>query len=262
MVKIYRLKTMLEKSQVSDFTLTHTTEESETPVVIFQGSDIVNELYNYGERLTTRNVVFLWACFKKLFWDAYYKQYEQLIKSVDVLETFKINESGYNVHSDGDKTTTRTPDTTQNYTENTRTYDYTKKLSAGTGAEQPKTETYDLSYDTAPKQTGYTLQSGATEENVKNNGAGDKTKYIDNLKVTNTESHTEISKTYSNKTLTGDKIDIHENEKSGYENSNIPDKLKNAIELYKMSILNEMILHFISKYTFYTGGDEIECEYL
>ena len=42
-MKIYRLKAMLENSQVNDFTLTHTTEESETPVVIFQGSDIVNE---------------------------------------------------------------------------------------------------------------------------------------------------------------------------------------------------------------------------
>lgn len=267
MMKIYRMKTMLENSQVSDFTLTHTTEESETPVVIFQGSDIVNELYNYGERLTTRSVVFLWTCFKKLFWDSYYKQYTYLIKNVDVLNTFNINEVGYNTRIDGDITNTRTPDTTQNYTKIETEYDYTKENSAGTGNDKPIQTNYDLSYDTAPKEASRTETTGKTIENIKTNTGEENanknfTKTIDNLKITNTKQQVPIEHTVTSTgdTLTGDEIKSFKKIKTGYEDNDIPEKLKQAIEFYKTSILNEMIQHFIAKYTFYIGGDGFDFE--
>ena len=269
MMKIYRMKTMLENSQVSDFTLTHTTEESETPVIIFQGSDIVNELYNYGERLTTRNIVFLWSCFKKLFWDSYYKQYSYLIKNVDVLNTFNINEVGYNTRIDGDITNTRTPDTTQNYTKIETEYDYTKENSAGTGNDKPIQTNYDLSYDTAPKEASRTETTGKTIENIKTNTGEENanknyTKTIDNLRVTNTKHQIPIEHTVTSTgdTLTGDEIKSYKKIKTGYENNDIPEKLKNTIELYKTSILNEMIQHFIAKYTFYIGGDSFDFKFV
>lgn len=254
-MRIYEIGKELETMSATDFDLYKNGE------LIFAGSAVLNELYNYSLRKTTRPIFILWNCFTNLFWDAYYKQYEQLTKNVNVLENFKQTEKGYKTHSDGDKTITNTPDSTRNYTETTNTYDYTKTYSAGTGDNTPTTDTYDLSYNTEPKHTSYTTQKGQTEESTHNNGTGDKVKTVNNLKTEQKETHTDISKTFDNKTLTGDAIETYENEKAGY-NTNIPETLKNAVELYKQSILNEMILHFIDKYTFYIGGDELAFEFV
>lgn len=223
--------------------------------IIFTGAEVMNALTHYESREMIRNLTTVWVTFKALFWKQYYKNYEMLNSDIDPLTNYDYSETKIKTNDNGDKTKTHAPDNTKNYVETTIETDVTKTFAAGTGANQPKTDTYNLAYDTEPKHTGYTTQSGNSTETTKTTANGNKSKTIDNLKYTDTESHSQITKTIGDTSITADEIVTEKIEKHGTQNIDKLDMLKRAIELNKISILNDYITHFIDKYTFFVGGE-------
>lgn len=224
----------------------------------WNGLDIKRALYHYMSWYLIRSLSESWSTFKALFLNEYRAQFEAQYKQYDPTHNYNYTETKTHIKSDGDETETRTPDTTNNYTETTTTYNNTKTISAGTGANAPKTDNYAIAYDTEPKHTGYTTTSGQTTETNTTNGNGDKIKTVDNMKYTKTKSHSEIQKTIDGQTVSGDMIEQETTTKNGAINANIAEMIREKMKNYNTSLMNNFIEHFVSKYCFYVGGDD-EC---
>ena len=83
------------------------------------------------------------------------------------------------------------------------------------------------------------------------------TTYTDDLKYTNTESHTTVTKSIDSVSYTADRIEFEKNDISGLNNISNQQLIKDSVELAKHSLIYAFIYEFISKYTFYAfGGDE------
>lgn len=225
------------------------------PNYFWQGATIKEALAHYLNRYMLRPLASNWTTFKGIFLENYKEMFAAQFAKYDPTKNYDYNEQKIHMRSDGDETETRTPDDIQNYTETTSTFDNEKKLSAGTGANQPKTDTYNLTYDVDPKHTGYTTQSGETTETYKTNGNGDKVKTVDNMKYTKTKERDEITKTIGNETYTADLIENDIINKSGNLGANIGENIKQKMENYSVFLLNQFIERFIDKYTFYVGGE-------
>ena len=249
----YKMSEQLTINPAAVFDLTNPNDETET---IIDGSIIKEALSHYEERTLLKPLLNTWVLFRDLFWNSYYKNYEIMNSEIDPLTNYDYTETKIATNDDGDTTKTHAPDNTLNYIETTVDTDVTKTYSAGTGAEMPKTDTYTLAYDTEPKHTSYTTQSGKSTESTKTTANGNKSKTVNNLKYTDTESHSTITRTINDESITADKITTEKITKHGTQNIDKIDMMKRAIELNKISIVNDYILHFIDKYTFYVGGDE------
>lgn len=221
----------------------------------WNGAIIKDALTHYLNYYMIRPLSNNWTTFKGLFLDNYKEMFNAQFAKYDPTKNYDYNEQKIHTRSDGDETETRTPDETQNYTETTNTFNNEKKTSTGTGANQPKTDTYNVTYDTDPKHTGYTTQSGEITETYKTNGNGDKVKTVDNMKYTKTKERDEITKTIGNETYTADLIENDIISKSGNLGANIGENIKQKMENYSVFLLNQFIEHFINKYTFYVGGE-------
>lgn len=217
---------------------------------------------NYQERYILHPLDECWTVFTIMFWGNYLQQIIAQNTEYDPTKNYSYTETKTRAKSDGDETKTRTPDTTHNYTETTSTYNNSKTVTAGTGANMPRTDNYSIAYDTDPKHTGYTTTAGQTTETNTTNGTGDKVKTVDNLKYTETKSHTEITKTIDGETITGDYIEHETTNKDGFINANIAENLQAKINLFENNIAIEFIQHFIDKYTFFVGGDDIDIEFV
>ena len=271
-----------------DLTLTVPNETT----VVFSGADIKSAIENYSLRYTLRPLRDLWEVFKTMFWNSYYKNID--ILNDDLVANYDYTTTTIKTNDDGDTTRTHTPDDTRNYIESSVNSDVSKTVSAGTGNSTPKTDVYSIVYDTEPKHTSYTTQSGETTERTTANANNNKNKTVDNLKneiinrfkldeisnkdsnkinddliiddktikveeneeeYNDVESHSTITKTVNGESITSDSIKTEKTTKKGIQNIDKTDIVKNAIELNKISVLNDYITHFIDKFTFYVGGE-------
>lgn len=221
--------------------------------IIYSGDTVKSALMNYSMRYTLRELSTVWNLFKEMFWSSYYKNID--ILNGDLLANYDYTTTTIRTNDDGDTTHTHTPDDTRNYIESSITSDVSKTVSAGTGTATPKTDTYSVVYDDTPKHTSYTTQSGETTERTTANATNNKNKTVDNLKYSDVESHSTITKAVDGETITADNIKTEKTTKTGIQNIDKTDIAKNAIELNKISVLNSYIEHFIDKYSFYVGGD-------
>lgn len=221
--------------------------------VVFSGADIKSAIENYGLRYTLRPLRDLWELFRVMFWEQYYKNID--ILNGDLVANYDYTTTTIKTNDDGDTTRTHAPDDTRNYIESSVNSDVSKTVSAGTGTATPKTDIYSVVYDDTPKHTSYTTQSGETTERTTANANNNKNKTVDNLKYTDTESHSTITKTVNGETIVSDNIKTEKTTKTGIQNIDKTDIVKNAIELNKISVLNDYITHFIDKFTFYIGGE-------
>ena len=253
-MRVYNIGESLESVADEQLQLTNPADNTE---IIFEGADIKEALQHFSRRFLTREFIPCWNVFKVLFWGGYYKSYQTLNSEIDPLTNYDYTEKITETKNNGDITKTHTPDTTHNYVETEIHSDIDVTTTCGTGANTPKTDVYSLAYDTSPKHSSYTTYSGETTQSTKTNGNNNKTKRVDNLKYTDTESHTEITKTIDGTSITADEINTKTVTKHGTQNIDKIDMINRAIELNKISILNEYINHFIDKYTFYVGGDDI-----
>ena len=255
-MKIYSLEKQLDGVTDEQLAL------NVTPVICFEGVYVRRALLHYSKWFLTLPFEICWSTLKELYWSNYIEQILAQSTVYDPTKNYNYTETKTRTTDDGDETKTRTPDETKNYIETTNTYNHTKTTAAGTGNNAPKLDTYNLAYDTEPKHTGYTVQSGETTETETTNGTGDKVKTVDNLKYTETKSHTPTTKTIDNASITADKIEHETIKKDGYINANIGEAIKEKIELHKISYIDEFIKLFISKYAFYVGGDESDFEFV
>lgn len=221
--------------------------------VVFSGADIKSAIENYGLRYTLRPLHDLWELFRVMFWEQYYKNIN--ILNDDLVANYDYTTTTVKTNDDGDTTRTHTPDDTRNYIESSVDSDVSKTVSAGTGNSTPKTDVYNIVYDTEPKHTSYTTQSGETTERTTANANNNKNKTVDNLKYSDVETHSTITKTVNGELITSDNIKTEKTTKTGIQNIDKTDIVKNAIELNKISVLNDYIIHFIDKFTFYVGGE-------
>lgn len=220
--------------------------------IVYSGDTVKSALTNYSLRYTLRPLNTLWALFKEMFWSSYFKNID--ILNGDLVANYDYTTTTITTTDNGDITHTHTPDDARNYIESSVNSDVSKTVSAGTGNSTPKTDTYSVVYDDTPKHTSYTTQSGETTERTTADEANNKNKTIDNLKYTDTESHSTITKTVDGNSITADDIKTEKTTKTGIQNIDKTDIVKNAIELNKISVLNSYIEHFIDKYSFYVGG--------
>lgn len=248
-MQMYQIATELQAITAEELTLTVPNETT----VVFSGADIKSAMSNYSLRYTLRPLRDLWELFRVMFWEQYYKNIN--ILDDDLIANYDYTTTTIKTNDDGDTTHTHTPDDTRNYIESSVNSDVSKTVSAGTGTATPKTDVYSVVYDDTPKHTSYTTQSGETTERTTANAANNKNKTVDNLKYTDTESHTTITKTVDGETITSDNIKTEKTTKTGIQNIDKTDIVKNAIELNKISVLNDYITHFIDKFSFYIGGE-------
>ena len=220
----------------------------------WSGEIIKQALYHYISWYLTRPLTECWNVFKFMYLENFKEKFTTQFKQYDPTKNYEYTETVIKTNSDGKITETRTPDNTNNFTETTTTYNNTTTTTAGTGANQPKTDTYSLAYDVEPKHTGYTTQSGETSVTNITNGDGDKIKTVDNLKYTKEKEHTEITKTIDGETYHGDYIGTESIRKSGYLNADIAKMINDKMNLFSVSLMNEFIEMFVNKYCFYVGG--------
>lgn len=251
-LKVYRLSKQLETVTDEQLSL------NVTPVITFEGVYVRRALLHFSEWFLMQTFEKCWSTFKELYWDNFVKQITTQLTNFDPTKNYDYTETRTRTRADGDETKTRTPDNTQNYTETTSTYNNTKTVEAGAGNNALRTDTYSIVYDTDPKHTSYTTTTGRSTETNQTNGTGDKVKTVDNLKYTETKSHSELTKTIDGKTYSGDMIENESIHNSGFIKSNVAEQIKAKIELYKTSYIDEFIRLFIDKYAFFVGGENYE----
>lgn len=257
-MKAYKLSNELKKYPETIFNL-----YDENGNIYLNGGQISAYLWeNYQERYILHPLDECWTVFTIMFWQNYLQQIIAQNTEYDPTKTYNYTETKLHIKSDGEQTKTHTPDSTHNSIETTSTFNNSRTITAGSGANMPRSDNYSIAYDTDPKHTGYTTTSGQTTETNTTNGTGDKVKTIHDLKYTDTTAHTAITKTIGDKTYSGDRIEEEENKKEGYQNANIAENLQAKIDLFSNNIAIEFIQHFIDKYTFYAGGDEIVIEFV
>lgn len=257
-MQVHRMNEQLKNTVASVFNL-----YDNDNVIIIDGAVIKEFLYeHFSMRFIKQDLNIAWTNYRVLYWNNYLEQLLTQFTEYDPTKNYNYEETKTRTTDDGDETKTRTPDETKNYIETTNTYNHTKTTAAGTGANAPKVDTYNLAYDTEPKHTGYTVQTGETTETETTNGTGDKVKTVDNMKYTETKSHTPTTKTIDNKSITADKIEHEHVEKSGYINANIAEYLREKIDLHTNNIIIAFINRFIDEYTFYIGGGENDIEFV
>lgn len=258
-MKLYQIAAQITITDPDVFKLYNPNDNTD---LIYTAADVTSALDHYGLRYTTKQLSVVWLTFVNLFWQSYYKNLEMLNSDIDPLTNYDYTETRTETIDNGDTTKTRDTDTTKNYVETTIDTDVSKTVSAGTGTNQPRTDVYNVCYDTVPKHSGYTTQSGETTERTTTQANGNKSRTTDNLKITNTETHSTITKTVNGETLTADEIRGTKIEKHGTQNIDKLDMIKRAIEINKISVLNDFIMHFVDKYSIYVGGDEIDLEFI
>lgn len=258
-MKLYQIAKQIEITDPDTFILYNPNDSSEE---VYTSADVTTALDHYGLRYTTKQLSVVWLTFVNLFWSSYYKNLQMLNADIDPLTNYDYTETHIKTHDTGDITRTRDTDNTKNYVETTIDTDVSKTVTAGTGNKQPRTDVYNICYDTEPKHSGYTTQGGETTERTATAANGNKSKTVDNLKITNTESHAALTKSIGDETITAEEITAYKTEKHGTQNIDKIDMIKRAIELNKISVLNDFIMHFIDKYSIYVGGDEIDLEFI
>lgn len=228
-------------------------------VTMYSGSTVFYMLREYSDRYMIcedkDEFLYKWATYTSYKLPDFIKAYDAVYSNYNPLENYSKHETKVKTIDDGDTTHTHTPDSEHNTTTTTNSYNtYTENTQDS--VNKPTTEHYVSTFEAAEKLESKDISSGtSTVHNYTDDDTN--TTYTDDLKYTNTESHTTVTKSIDNTSYTADRIEFEKNDISGLNNTSNQQLIKDSVELAKHSLIYAFIYEFISKYTFYAfGGDE------
>lgn len=227
-------------------------------VTLYSGSVIYYMLKEYSSRFmiceNSDEFLYKWSSFKGYKLPDFLKAYTAAYSNYNPLENYSKHESGVEVINDGGTTRTHTPDAEHNTKTTATSYDYTVE-NIQDSTNKPTTEHYVSTFDGVEKLESKNISQGKTTTNNRTNNDTEQTT-TDDLKYTDTETHTTISTTWDGTTYTADKVKGYKNDISGLNNKTNQELIKDSIELSKYSIISSFIYEFISKYTYYAAGGD------
>lgn len=167
--------------------------------------------------------------------------YAALRSEYDPTADYKINEKEIKLKNNGDKTTT---------TKNKYDYETTEGATAGS---PPTNSNYTTTFDsTADRLESKRIETGSTTTHV--------TASNEELnKKTTTEQHQTTTMTDGETTYTADYIQSLEKKKTGNIHKSPAEVIKETLDLYRDSLLQQYVEDFLHTYTFYVGELGGEC---
>ena len=235
------------------------TDDDQSSTVLYDGATVIEFMRPYSDRFTlcddVSQFMLIWLTYKAARLPDFLKAYHAVYSNYNPLENYSKHETKVKTVDDGDTTITHTPDSEHNTTTTTNSYNYYTENTQDSN-NKPTTEHYVSTFEAAEKLESKDVSSGTTTAHMYTDDDTNTT-YTDDLKYTNTESHTTINKTIDNTSYTADKIEFEKNDISGLNNTSNQQLIKDSIELAKTNLITDFIYNFMRYYTFYAfGGDE------
>ena len=225
---------------------------------LYSGQTIYDMLSEYSDRFMIcdeyTGFFTKWQMYINYKLPDFLKAYAAAYSNYNPLENYSKHESGVEAIVDGDTTHTHTPDAEHNTKTTATSYDYTTE-NIQDGTNKPTTEHYVSTFDGVEKLESKNISQGKTTTNNKTNNDTEQT-VTDDLKYTDTESHSTITTTWDGTTYTADRVKGYKNDISGLNNKTNQELIKDSFELAKHSLIYSFICEFISKYTFYASGGD------
>lgn len=167
--------------------------------------------------------------------------YAALRSEYDPTADYNINEKEIKLKNDGDKTTT---------TKNKYDYETTEGATAGS---PPTNSNYTTTFDsTADRLESKRIETGSTTTHV--TAANEELN-----KKTTTEQHQTTTMTDGETTYTADHIQSLNKKKTGNIHKSPAEVIKETLDLYRDSLLQQYVEDFLHTYTFYVGELGGEC---
>ena len=225
---------------------------------LYSGQTIYNMLSEYNARYMIcddyTGFFTKWQMYINYKLPDFLKAYAAAYSNYNPLENYSKHESSVEIINNGETTRTHAPDTEHNTKTTATSYDYTTE-NIQDNVDKPTTEHYVSTFDGVEKLESKNISQGKTTTNNKTNNDTEQT-VTDDLKYTDTETHTTVSTTWDGTTYTADKIKGYKNDVSGLNNKTNQQLILDSFELSKYSLIYSFISEFIGKYTFYAYGGE------
>ena len=227
---------------------------------LYSGQTIYDMLSEYSDRFMIcdeyTGFFTKWQMYINYKLPDFLKAYAAAYSNYNPLENYSKHESGVEAIVDGDTTHTHTPDAEHNTKTTATSYDYTTE-NIQDGTNKPTTEHYVSTFDGVEKLESKNISQGKTTTNNKTNNDTEQT-VTDDLKYTDTESHTTITATtYSGDTVTADDVTQHDLTRKGNIGTlTTQQMIDSSLDLARKSLIRNFVQDFFAIYTFYTGGGD------